>query len=305
MVFKWIADVSNQRVDVWIAEKGLDLSRTHIKKISQENGLRINGKFAKAGSKINLGDEIIIQIPDPKPLLVSAEDIPIEILYEDRDIIVVNKRRGMVVHPGAGNYEGTLVNALLSKYKDQLSTINGVVRPGIVHRIDKDTSGVLVVARNNHSHESLSSLFQTHDIRREYWALIEGVIEQEKGEINAPIGRHPVDRKKMAVNTKNGKNAVTHFKVLKRFQKETLVGITLETGRTHQIRVHMSHIGFPLVGDPVYGNKKSKHPLTGQLLHAKILGFKHPSTGEYMEFTTHLPEDFQKVLRDLDNAFSL
>jgi 23S rRNA pseudouridine1911/1915/1917 synthase len=300
MEYKWISDVCHQRVDVWISEKLSDLSRSHIKKISQENGLWVNGKLAKAGYKINLGDEIIIQIPDAKNLSISSADIPVEVLYEDQDIIIVNKPRGMVVHPGAGNYEETLVNALLAKYKDQLSTINGVVRPGIVHRIDKDTSGVLVVARNNHSHESLSRLFQSHDIKREYLALVEGVIEGEKGQINAPIGRHPVDRKKMAVNIKNGKTAVTHFKVLKRYRNQTLLSVTLETGRTHQIRVHMSYIGFPVLGDPVYGNKKSKYPLTGQLLHAKILGFKHPSTGEYVEFTSPLPKDFQSVLQEIE-----
>jgi 23S rRNA pseudouridine1911/1915/1917 synthase len=242
---------------------------------------------------------ILVRIPSPEKLDIKAEKINIDILYEDDDIIVVNKPKGMVVHPAAGNYTGTLVNALMEYCGDRLSDINGVIRPGIVHRIDKDTSGVLVVAKSNTAHEKLSDMFKDHDITRRYVAIVEGIIREDTGKIDAPIGRHLVDRKKMAVNTKNGRHAVTHFKVLERFKDATCVELTLETGRTHQIRVHMSYIGYPIIGDEVYGRKKQRYGITGQVLHAETLGFKHPITGSYMEFSTDIPEYFKRFLEKL------
>ncbi len=227
------------------------------------------------------------------------ESIAIPVLYEDEDVLVVNKPKGMVVHPAVGNYSGTLVNALMDYCGESLSSINGVIRPGIVHRIDKDTSGVLVVAKSNEAHEKLSLKLKDHDISRIYIALVHGIVREESGKIDAPIGRHPVDRKKMAVNTKNGRGAVTHFKVLERFKDATLLEVRLETGRTHQIRVHLSYIGYPIVGDTVYGKKKDKYDIGGQALHAKLLGFVHPIKNEFMEFEAKLPEYFEKLLEEL------
>jgi 23S rRNA pseudouridine1911/1915/1917 synthase len=235
---------------------------------------------------------------------IKAENIGLDILYEDEDIIVINKPRGMVVHPAAGNYTGTLVNALLKHCSGSLSDINGVIRPGIVHRIDKDTSGILVVAKNNNSHGKLSDRLKEHDIRRVYIAVAEGIIPEESGKIDAPVGRHPVDRKKMAVNVKNGRRAVTHFKVLERFKETTLLELKLETGRTHQIRVHMSYIGHPLVGDTVYGRKKQKYNFEGQALHARLLGFVHPSTDKYMEFEAEPPQVFKALIESLRNELN-
>ena len=298
-LFSITSDDSGKRLDTWLTAKLEKYSRSFIEKLIEDGNAVVNGKNVKTGYKIKTGDKIDVVVPEPRILDVKAENIALDILYEDHDIIVINKPRGMVVHPAAGNYSGTLVNALLEHCKESLSDINGVIRPGIVHRIDKDTSGVLVVAKNNSAHSQLSERLKEHDIQRVYIAVAEGVIREESGKIDAPIGRHPVERKKMAVNVKNGRRAVTYFKVLERFQSATLLEVKLETGRTHQIRVHMSYIGYPLVGDPVYGRKKQRYDLNGQALHAKLLGFVHPSTGEYMEFEAELPEDFKALLEKL------
>lgn len=242
-----------KRIDVFLSEKIEDMSRSRIQKLIEDNKIKVNAKEIKSNYKIKNGDEITVEVPKPVMLQIQAEDIDIDILYEDDDIVVVNKPQGMVVHPAAGNYTGTLVNALLKKCRT-LSSINGVIRPGIVHRIDKDTSGVLVVAKNDYAHQHLAEQIKEHTVKRVYIALTEGVIKQDQGTIDKPIGRHPIHRKKMAV-IENGKRAVTHFKVLERYKENTLVEARLETGRTHQIRVHMAYIGYPLVGDPVYGFK--------------------------------------------------
>ncbi|SKA83613.1 ribosomal large subunit pseudouridine synthase D [Caloramator quimbayensis] len=292
---------ANKRVDVFISEKIENLSRSQVQKLIEDDKIFVNDKKIKSNYKIKDGDLIAIEIPDPVKIDVAPEDIDIEILYEDEDIVVVNKSQGMVVHPAAGNYTGTLVNALLSKCSN-LSGINGAIRPGIVHRIDKDTSGVLVVAKNDIAHQNLSNQIKEHSVNRIYIALVEGIIKNDSGVINLPIGRHPVERKKMAVVSRGGRNAVTHFKVIERFKENTLIEARLETGRTHQIRVHMAYIGHPLVGDPVYGYKKQKYKLKGQALHAMTLGFIHPTKNVYMEFTAPLPEYFNELIRKLRNS---
>ncbi len=287
---------TGKRLDVFLTEKLGDFSRSYIDKLILEGRALVNGRRIKPGYKIKDADLVKINIPKPKPLEVRAENIYLDILYEDSDIIVVNKPRGMVVHPAAGNYTGTLVNALLNHCRDSLSDINGAVRPGIVHRIDKDTSGVLVAAKNNKAHERLSGKLKEHDIKRLYIALAEGIIPEDSGKVDAPIGRNPIERKKMAVNIKNGRSAVTYFKVLERFKSATLLELLLETGRTHQIRVHLSFIGHPLVGDPLYGKRKQKLDFKGQALHAKLLGFVHPGTEQYVEFEAGLPEELEKLI---------
>ncbi|TYQ15577.1 UNVERIFIED_CONTAM: 23S rRNA pseudouridine1911/1915/1917 synthase [Acetivibrio alkalicellulosi] len=289
------------RIDAWLSTKMKEHSRSYVKKLIDDKLILVNGNVVKANYKIDFNDQIIVKLPDAKLLDVVAEDIDVPILYEDEDILVVDKPKGMVVHPAAGNYTGTLVNALMGYCKESLSDINGIIRPGIVHRIDKDTSGVLVIAKNNKSHEILSSKLKEHDIKRVYVALVHGVIKEEYGKIDAPIGRHPVDRKKMSVNTKNGRRAVTYFKVMERFNCHTYIQVTLETGRTHQIRVHMSHIGYPIVGDTVYGRKKEKFDTKGQALHAKILGFVHPTKDKYMEFEAAMPSYFTELKSKLTN----
>jgi len=293
-----MADDDGQRIDVWLAKHMEDHSRSHIQKLIQTGQVMVNGIIVKSNYKVRKGDNINISVPEAQILNVEPENIEIDILYEDDDIIVVNKPKNMVVHPAAGNFSGTLVNALLSHCKDSLSDINGIIRPGIVHRIDKDTTGVLVVAKNNRAHEVLSQKLKNHDIVRVYEAIADGVIKEDEATIDAPIGRHPTDRKKMAVNVKNSREATTHFKVLERFPKHTYIECRLETGRTHQIRVHMAYIGHPLLGDKVYGKKKQPFDLEGQVLHAKVLGFEHPISGKYMEFTAELPEYFKDILRD-------
>ncbi|MCX7746815.1 MAG: RluA family pseudouridine synthase [Clostridia bacterium] len=295
---KLLSQDENVRIDAWLSEKLGQYSRTYVKKLIDDGQVEVNGKTIKSNYKIKLNDAVIVRIPPPQVLEVKAEKIDLDILYEDKDIIVINKPKGMVVHPAAGNYTGTLVNALMEHCKGQLSDINGIIRPGIVHRIDKDTSGVLVVAKNNRAHEILSDKLKVHDIKRVYVAIVEGIIREESGRVEAPIGRHPVDRKKMAVNIKNGRRAVTHFKVLERFKDKTLVELKLETGRTHQIRVHMSYIGYPVLGDEVYGRKSNKFETRGQVLHAKILGFVHPVKDEYMEFESPLPHYFNLLLEE-------
>lgn len=296
---KLVSDENGVRIDAWISKRLEKYSRSYIQKLIDDGLVSVNGSVVKANYKVKMEDNITVQIPEPEVLDIVPEDIDVPILYEDEHIIVVNKPKGMVVHPAAGNYSGTLVNALMKHCGDNLSSINGVIRPGIVHRIDKDTSGVLVVAKSDEAHEKLSSMLKEHDINRVYIALVHGIIREESGKIDAPIGRHPVDRKKMAVNTKNGRRAVTHFKVLERFKDATLLEVRLETGRTHQIRVHMSYIGYPILGDTVYGRKKDKYNLNGQALHAKLLGFVHPVTNEYMEFEADLPEYFKELLEEL------
>ena len=290
------------RLDKYLALSLNDKSRSHIQGIIEKGNVLVNGKVKKSNYNIKINDEVNIIIPDPEELNLKAEAIPLDILYEDSDLIVVNKKQGMVVHPASGVYSGTLVNALLS-HCDDLSGINGISRPGIVHRIDKDTSGVIVIAKNDNSHNILARQLKEHSMTRVYYALVEGVLKSDQGTIDAPLGRHPVEKIKISV-VKDGKNAVTHYKVIERFKANTLVECVLETGRTHQIRVHMAYIGHPLVGDPVYGFKKQRFNLSGQLLHAKKLGFVHPSLNKYMEFEAPLPEYFQKVLGILRNELN-
>ena len=288
------------RLDVFISKEFENKSRSYIQGIIEGENAVVNGKCRKSNFKLKLEDIITLKVPDPVELNVKAEDIPLDILYEDSDVIVINKPQDMVVHPAPGNYSGTLVNALLNHCTD-LSGINGVLRPGIVHRIDKDTSGALVVAKNDNAHNSLAAQLKDHSMTRSYIALVEGIIKSNEGTIDEPIGRHPKDRIKMAI-VESGKKAVTHFKVLERFESNTLVECNLETGRTHQIRVHMAKIGHPLVGDLIYGFKKQKFNLKGQVLHAKRLGFIHPSTNEYMEFISPLPNYLEKLITKLKNS---
>jgi 23S rRNA pseudouridine1911/1915/1917 synthase len=296
-----IIDESNvgKRLDVFLSYIFSDKSRSYLQKIIENGNVTVNESIKKSNYKLRIEDKVHIDIPEPVALEVQAEDIPLKVLYEDSDVIVVDKPQGMVVHPAPGVQNGTLVNALLSHCND-LSGINGVSRPGIVHRIDKDTSGILVVAKNDNAHNKLAFQLKDHTMNRIYIALVEGRLKSDEGTIDASLARHPIDRIKIAV-VKDGRRAVTHYKVLERFENNTLVQCKLETGRTHQIRVHMAHIGHPLVGDPVYGFKKQRFNLQGQMLHAKILGFVHPSTDEYVEFVSPLPEYFEKVLKILRN----
>lgn len=291
-------DEEGDRLDVYLADQFVDMSRSYIQKIIKDKKVTVNGKIEKAKYLVKEEDKIVIEIPKPKILEVVPQDIPIEIVYEDDDVIIVNKPQGMVVHPAPGNYEGTLVNAILYHCKGNLSSINGVIRPGIVHRIDKDTSGILMIAKNNNSHNCLADQLKDHSITREYEFICHGVFKEDKVTVDRPIGRNPKDRLKMAV-IPNGKRAVTHFEVLERFNGYTHVRARLETGRTHQIRVHAMSINHPLVGDPVYGPKNSKIKLNGQALHAKKLGFIHPTTKEYVEFDSELPDYFQNLLEKL------
>lgn len=287
----------NKRLDLFLKNNLEDKSRSYIQNLIEEEKVKVNGKIKKSNYKLKDKDEVTIEIPDAIPLEVTPEDIPLDIIYEDNDVIVVNKPQDMVVHPAPGNYNGTLVNALLYHCKD-LSGINGILRPGIVHRIDKDTSGILVIAKNDNSHNKLAAQLKDHSMNRTYYALVEGRVKEEEGTVDAPIGRHPVDRIKMAI-VKDGREAITHYKVIERFNHYTLVKCNLETGRTHQIRVHMASLGHPLVGDEVYGFKKQKFKLKGQVLHAKTLGFIHPSTNEYIEFNSKLPQYFEELLNIL------
>ena len=291
-------DEEGDRLDVYLSDQFVDMSRSYIQKIIKDKKVTVNGKVEKAKYLVKEEDKVVIEIPKPKILEVVPQDIPIEIVYEDNDIIIVNKPQGMVVHPAPGNYEGTLVNAILYHCKGNLSSINGVIRPGIVHRIDKDTSGILMIAKNNNAHNCLAEQLKDHSITREYEFICHGVFKEDNITVDRPIGRNPKDRLKMAI-VPNGKRAVTHFEVLERFNGYTHVRARLETGRTHQIRVHAMSINHPLVGDPVYGPKNSKIKLNGQALHAKKLGFIHPTTKEYVEFDSELPDYFQKLLEKL------
>lgn len=289
------------RIDVKLAEV-LDITRAMAQKLIENDKVTVNGKKAKASYILKCDDQVEVEELELKTADIKPKDIKLNIIYEDQDVIIIDKDKDTVVHPGNGNYEDTIVNALMFSHKDELSGINGVIRPGIVHRIDKDTTGVIVVAKNDLAHQKLASQFKEHSITRRYVALVDGIVEKDKLRINLPIGRDPKNRVKMAVTTKNSKEAVTNITVLKRYVKSgyTLVEARLETGRTHQIRVHMSYIGHPLVGDNVYGKLKNEFNAKGQLLHAKVLGFIHPTTNEYIEFETELHEDFKQVLCVLD-----
>lgn len=296
-----VEEFVGERIDKFLSCRLEEVSRSYIQKLIKEGHVSVNGKPVKANYKLGADDEICLEIPEAKEPDILPEDIPLDILYEDQDILVVNKPKGMVVHPAAGHYSGTLVNALMYHCKDSLSGINGVMRPGIVHRIDMDTTGSLLVCKNDEAHRILAEQLKEHTIRREYHAIVYGNLKDDAGTIDAPIGRHPVDRKKMSINHKNGKRAVTHYEVLERFGNFTYIRCRLETGRTHQIRVHMASLHHPLLGDEVYG-PSSKPPfsgLKGQVLHAKILGIHHPSTGEYMEFDAPLPQYFVDLLQKL------
>ena len=299
MVFK--AEVKGQRLDVFVVEHCPELSRSHVQKLIEQGMVLVDGAQRKANYKLRGTEEVQVSVPEAEPITAAPEDIPLDILYEDKDIIVVNKARGMVVHPASGVYSGTLVNALLHHCQD-LSGINGEIRPGIVHRLDKDTSGVMVCAKNDTAHLDLAEQIRTKTAHRTYWAIVHGNIKEEAGIIKGDIGRHPTDRKKMAIVRENGKPAVTHFKVLERFGEYTLVECKLETGRTHQIRVHMTSIGHPLVNDPKYGPKKSSpFAIQGQALHSLQLTLTHPVTKEKMTFTAPVPSDMEKILTGLRN----
>lgn len=287
------------RLDAYLAGKIPDLSRSYIQRLINDNLVLVNGESTKGKIKTSTGMKIVVNVPEPEPLSLNPENIPLDIVYEDSDILVINKPRDMVVHPAPGNRDNTLVNALLYHCRDSLSNINGVIRPGIVHRIDKDTTGLIAVAKNNNAHQSLAMQLKDHSMERIYDAIVEGIIHEDRGTIDAPIGRHPVDRKKMAVTPGKGKNAVTHFEVLERLKGATYVRLRLKTGRTHQIRVHMSYIRHPVYGDPVYGGSSRNKTTGGQMLHARYLRLKHPSTGEFMEFEAKLPEDFIQLLNSL------
>lgn len=290
---------SGERIDKVISSFSGDLTRSAVQKLIDEGAVSVNGIIVTKNYKTKKGDKISLVVPKAKELDVEPENIPLDIRYEDNDLLVVNKPKGMVVHPAAGNFDGTLVNALLYHCKGSLSGINGVIRPGIVHRIDKDTSGLLIVAKNDFSHVSLAEQIKAHSFTREYQTVVYGGFKVEDGTVDAPIGRHPVDRKKMAVTQKNSKNAVTHYFVERRYRDFTHLRVRLETGRTHQIRVHMSYIGHPVAGDPVYGPKKIITSLNGQCLHAGLIGFKHPRTREYIEICSELPEYFIDFLKSL------
>jgi len=287
------------RLDKMISLKTANMTRSAAEKLIAEGNATLGGKCLTKSYQGSVGDRIDLLIPEPKKLDVLPEDIPLEIMYEDADLLVVNKPKGMVVHPAAGNYTGTLVNALLAHCGDSLSGINGVIRPGIVHRIDKDTSGLLVVAKNDFAHRKLAAQIKAHSFTRLYEAVVHGNLKEDDGTIDAPIGRHPVHRKMMAVTEKNARSAVTHYHVLARYNGFTYVQCRLETGRTHQIRVHMAYIGHPIAGDTVYGPKKAVPNLNGQCLHARVLGFLHPRDGRYMEITSDLPAYFIQFLKKL------
>lgn len=289
----------DERLDKFLSLMLPEQSRSYLQKIIKEGNVLVNGEPAKSSYRMDEEDEVTIDLPELTEPEIAAEDIPLDILYEDKDLLMVNKPKGMVVHPAPGHWTGTLVNAVMYHCKDQLSGINGVVRPGIVHRIDRDTTGVLVVCKNDFAHNHVAEQLKEHSITRKYRAIVQGMIQEDDGTIDAPIGRHPVERKKMAVNEKNGKRAVTHYQVLRRLNNHTYIECQLETGRTHQIRVHMASIHHPLLGDTVYGNPKNPYHLEGQTLHAQVLGLIHPSTGEYLEVEAPLPDYFTNLLSKL------
>lgn len=296
---------AGKRLDIFLSEnpslteEKIDFSRSYIQKLIKDEKILADGKSTKANLKLKQGTKITVIVEDAKEPEIEPENIPLDIMYEDEDVILINKPKGMVVHPAAGHYTGTLVNGLMYHCKDALSGINGVMRPGIVHRIDMNTTGVIVACKNDKSHQSLSEQLKEHSITRKYVAIVHGNIKEDEFSISGAIGRCPSDRKKMAMNVKNGKPATTHVKVLERFGNYTYIECQLETGRTHQIRVHLSSRNHPLLGDDVYGRRKEEFKLQGQTLHAQVLGFTHPTTGEYVEFNAPLPEYFQKLLEKL------
>lgn len=291
-------DATKKRIDAYLSEKE-EYSRMTIQRLIDEGKIIVNGKKIKASYKIQNADKIEIEEENPKEIELKAQNIPLEVLYEDNDIIVVNKPKGMVVHPANGNPDGTLVNAIMAICKDSLSGIGGEIRPGIVHRLDKNTSGAIIIAKNDKAHIALSNQLKNHEIKKTYIALVRGIVKENNATINMPIARSKTDRKKMAVD-KNGKEAITHFKVLKRFDDCTLLEVNIETGRTHQIRVHLSHIGYPIIGDDVYSNGKNRWNVKGQCLHAKSLDFKHPITGKQIHIEAPLPKYFIDILKELE-----
>lgn len=289
-------ELQNTRIDKYLSSLFDDTSRTYIQKLVKDGNILVNDKVCKANYKLQSGDEIDVTIPEPVVADIKPEDLPLDIIYEDSDVLIVNKGKDMVVHPAPGHYSGTLVNAIMFHCSNNLSQINGVMRPGIVHRIDKDTTGALIVCKNDVSHNFIAEQLKVHSITRKYVGIVQGIVKDDEGVIDAPIGRHPINRKEMAINHKNGKEAVTHYKVLKRFSKYTYVEFQLETGRTHQIRVHMASIHHPLLGDEIYNHNKSPYNLQGQCLHAKTIGFVHPTTKEYVEFEAPLPKYLEHLL---------
>ena len=289
----------SKRIDAYLSERMDDLSRVAIQRLVSNGKILVNGKKVKTSYKVQTGDKIQIEEEKPVEISLKAENIPLDVIYEDADIIVINKPKGMVVHPANGNPDGTLVNAVMAICKDSLSGIGGEIRPGIVHRLDKDTSGIIVVAKNDKAHINMSEQIKNHEVKKTYIALVRGIVKENEATINMPIGRSEKDRKKMAVK-RNGKKAITHFKVLQRYDNYTLLEVNIETGRTHQIRVHLSQIGYPVIGDEVYSNGKNEWNETGQCLHAKSLEFIHPTTGKNMYLEAELPEYFQKILKELE-----
>lgn len=290
------------RIDRYLSEQSDDLSRSYLQKLVKDGAVCVGQKAVKNNYKVAAGDKVTLDVPEAVEPEIVPEKMDLDILYEDSDIILINKPKGMVVHPAAGHYTGTLVNGLMYHCREDLSGINGVMRPGIVHRIDMDTTGVLIACKNDMAHNSIAGQLKEHSITRKYFAVVHGVLKAEEGTVNAPIGRHPVDRKKMSINENNGREAITHYRVLERFRQFTYVECQLETGRTHQIRVHMASIGHPLLGDTVYGPAKSPYKLQGQTLHAGVLGIIHPRSGEYMEFSAPLPRYFEELLIKLATA---
>ena len=289
----------DERIDKYLGAVLSDQSRSFLQKLIREGGVLVNGKPVKASYRVDGEDQIEIFLPEPETPVIPTENIPLGMLYEDKDLLIVNTPKGVVVHPAAGHRTGTLVNAVLYHCRGQLSGINGVMRPGIVHRIDRDTTGALVVCKNDRAHNHVANQLKEHTITRRYVAVVAGVIREEEGTVDAPIGRHPTERKKMAAGVKNGKRAVTHYRVLQRFRAHTLIECRLETGRTHQIRVHMASIRHPILGDTVYGPSKDSFHLEGQALHARVLGLVHPATGAYIEAEAPLPDYFHKLLARL------
>lgn len=297
--YKIALDDTEERIDKWISNAIPDLSRSYIQKLIKDQKVCVNGIPQKASYRLKALDEITFEVPEASEPEIEPENIPLDILYEDTDLLIVNKPKNMVVHPAPGHYTGTLVNAVMYHCGHELSGINGILRPGIVHRIDKDTTGSLVICKNDYCHKAIAALLKEHDITRKYHAIVKGIIATDEGTITGSIGRHPQERKKMAINVPNGKHAVTHYKVLKRMQKHTYIECTLETGRTHQIRVHMASIGHPILGDEIYGQEDHKFHLQGQCLHAKVLGFVHPASGKYLEVDAPLPDYFLHLLEIL------
>ncbi len=298
--FEITEDMEAERIDKCLSMLIDSLSRSFVQKLIREGKVTVNGAAVKGSYRVSADDRVEFELPEAQEPDIVPENIPLDILYEDRDVIVVNKPKGMVVHPAAGHYSGTLVNALMYRCGSELSGINGCLRPGIVHRIDKDTTGSIIACKNDMAHNSIAAQLKEHTIVRRYHAICYGRFREEEGVVDIPIGRHPTDRKKMAAGVRNGKSAVTHYRVLKDFGEYTYVECILETGRTHQIRVHMAHIGHPLLGDGVYSARKCPFQLQGQTLHAKILGFRHPRTGEYIETDAPLPEYFEHLLKLLE-----